>query len=257
MSGAATVPGTARMEDRLKFLDLSQRLSPTTPRSSDHPEVRFAVLRHYSTHGTLTREIHSSLHSGTHVDAPTLYIPGGKNVDEIPLEDFCGSGVVIDYSKLGDWGVITSELLDETAGEVREGDILALSTGWGEYYRTDEERYMLRHPGLDRSGVDWLIRRKVKAVYSDTPSSEHIFMRSRQWKVLRPDVFGSLDIDPEQFPPAYAHKQLLPAGIQMVEHLSEALGELAGQRVNLAAFPAKYAGVEAAPARVVAVLEFP
>jgi len=43
----------------------------------------------------------------------------------------------------------------------------------------------------------------------------------------------------------------------MVENLNEKLGTLVGQRVNLLAFPAKYEGVEAAPARVVAVTEFP
>lgn len=241
----------------MKFLDLTQPLGPTTPRSSDHPQVHFPVLRHYSTHGTQTREIHASLHSGTHVDAPSLYYPGGRNIDEILLEEMCGSGVVIDFSDLGDWGVITSDLLDKRASGVKEGDIIGLWTGWGKYYATDEERYMLKHPGLDVSGVDWMVRRKVKAIYSDTPSSEHIFMRSRQWQVMRPDVFGQAKIEPDRFPPAYAHKKMLPAGIQMVEHLSEALGQLAGQRVNLLAFPAMYAGVEAAPARVVAVLEFP
>ena len=56
------------------------------------------------THGTLTREIRASLHSGTHVDAASLYDPAGKNIDDLPLEGFCGSGMVIDVSDLGDWG---------------------------------------------------------------------------------------------------------------------------------------------------------
>lgn len=241
----------------MKFVDLTQTLSPQTPRSSDHPQVQFPILRHYSTHGTLTREVHASLHSGTHVDAPSLYDPHGLNVDDLAVEQFCGSGVVVDFSDLGDWGVITADLLDRTATEVKKGDIIAFWTGWGNYYLTDEERYVLKSPGLDKSGVDWMIKRGVKAIYSDTPSSEHIFMRSRQWKTLRPDIFGAADFDPAQFPPGYAHKQMLPAGIMLVEHLSAALGTLAGQRVNLMAFPAKYGGVEAAPARVVAAIEYP
>ena len=97
----------------------------------------------------------------------------------------------------------------------------------------------------------------VKAIYSDSPSSEHVFMRSRQWKQLRPDIFNDAEFDPADFPPAYAHKQMLPANIMLVEHLSGALGELVGQRHEFIAFPAKYYGVEAAPARVAAVIEFP
>lgn len=241
----------------MKFLDLTQPLTTTTPRSSDHPQVEYPVLRHYSTHGTLTREIRASLHSGTHVDAASLYDPAGKNIDDLPLEGFCGSGVVVDVSDLGDWGEITDKVLDQRASEVRAGDILAIYTGFSEYYGTDEERYVLKSPGLDRAGVDWLVNRKIRAIYSDNASSEHIFMRARQWRQLRPDIFDGVEIDPYRFPRAYAHKQMLPAGIMMVEHLSSALGQLVGQRANLLAFPARYAGVEAAPARVAAVIEFP
>lgn len=241
----------------MKFLDLTQNLTPETPRSSDHPAVSFPVLRHYSTHGTLTREVRASLHSGTHVDAPSLYDPAGRNVDELPLEGFCGSGVVIDVSSLGDWGIINANVLDKLAQDVKAGDIIALYTGWGHYYASDEERYVLKSPGLDKSGVDWMIRTGVKAIYSDSPSSEHVFMRSRQWKQLRPDIFNDAEFDPADFPPAYAHKQMLPANIMLVEHLSGALGELVGQRHEFIAFPAKYYGVEAAPARVAAVIEFP
>lgn len=239
----------------MKLLDLTQPLSPRTARSSDHPEVQFPALRWFSKNGIKTRQVVASLHSGTHIDAPSMYFPYGENVEQLPLESFCGTGMVVNVA-LGERGVITSAVLEEVANDVREGDVIALWTDWGKHF-LDEETYILKSPGLDKSGVDWLVRRKVKAVYSDTPSAEHIYMRFRQWSQLRPDLFGSQSFDPADFPPAYGHKTLLPAGIRMVENLSEALGQLVGQRVNLMALPAKYEGVEAAPARVVAVLEFP
>jgi arylformamidase len=241
----------------MKFIDLTQPLGPFTPRSSDHPEVQFPVLRHYSTHGLITREIHASLHSGTHVDAPSLYMPAGKNIEDLPLEWFCGTGYVVDLTDLGNWGIISAEVLDARAAEIKPGDIIGLWTGWAHYYAADEQRYILQPPGLDRSGVDWMVEHEIKAIYSDTPSSEHVFMRSRQWRTLRPDIFGSAEIDADRFPPSYGHKRLLPANIMMVENLSEALGTLAGTRSTFIAFPAKYAGVEGAPARVAAVTEFP
>jgi kynurenine formamidase len=237
----------------MQLLDLTQPLSPLTARSSDHPEVQFPVLRWFSKHGIKTRQVVASLHSGTHVDAPSMYFHDGATIDQLPLDRFCGSGVVVDTA-LGERGEITAEVLDERASEVGEGDILALWCDWGRHY-LDEETYILKPPGLDKSGVDWLVRRKVKAVFSDTPSSEHIYMRSGQWLKLRPDLFSESAIDKERFPRAYGHKTLLPAGISMVENLSDALGQLVGQRVNLLALPAKYEGVEAAPARVVALLE--
>jgi kynurenine formamidase len=239
----------------MKLVDLTQPLSPQTARSSDHPEVEFPVLRWFSRNGIKTRKIVASLHSGTHVDAPSMYFHDGASIDQLPLEGFCGEGVVVDVS-LGPWGVISSDVLDERASEVGEGDILALWTDWGRHY-LDEETYILHPPGLDKSGVDWLVRRKVKAIFSDTPSSEHIFMRNTQWRQLRPDIFAAAEFDPADFPSAYGHKTLLPAGIMMVENLSEELGSLVGRRVTLMALPMKYQGVEAAPARVVAITELP
>ena len=184
-----------------------------------------------------------------------MYFHDGETVDQLPLESFCGSGVVVNAA-LGEWGVITDTVLDKVGSAVKAGDIIALWTDWGKYFR-DEETYVLKSPGLDKSGIDWLVRRRVKAVYSDTPSSEHVFMRFQQWSQLRPDLFNSQSFDRANFPPAYGHKTLLPAGIRMVENLSEALGQFVNQRVNFMTFPAKYEGVEAAPARVVAVIEFP
>jgi arylformamidase len=239
----------------MRFVDLSQSFSPATPRSSDHIEVAFPVARWRSRNGLKTHNVQASLHAGTHVDAPCMYDPYGRAIHELPLEGFCGTGVVVDAS-LGPWGVITGDVLDRVAADIAEGDIIALWTDWGRRV-LDEETYVLKSPGLDKSGVDWLVQRKVKAVYSDTPSAEHIFMRARQWRELRPDIFDGVKIDAAAFPPSYAHKTLLPAGIMMVENVSEALGQLVGQRVNLLAMPVKYEGVEGAPARVAALVEFP
>jgi arylformamidase len=239
----------------MKLLDLTQSLSPRTARSSDHPEVCFPVLRYRSRNGVSTRQVIASLHSGTHVDAPSLYDPQGRTIDQLPLEGFCGPGLVVDVA-LGEWGVISGAVLNRVAPDFQAGDILALWTDWGRNY-LDEETYVLKAPGLDRSGVDWVVRHRAKAVFSDTPSAEHVFMRRRQWQQLRPDVFDAARFDPDDFPPSYGHKTLLPAGIMMVENLSAELGRLVGQRVNLLALPAKYEGVEGAPARVAAVLEFP
>ncbi|MEA2622780.1 MAG: hypothetical protein QOH61_1690 [Chloroflexota bacterium] len=238
----------------MRILDLSQPLGPRTARSSDHPQVEFPTLRWYSRDGMLTHKIIASLHSGTHVDAPALYFSSGKTIDQLSLDGFWGMGYVADIG-LGERGVISGEHLDKVAGaHVKEGDILAMYTGFSSSF-LDEERYVLKAPGLDKSGADWIVDHKLKAVWVDTPSAEHIFSRARQWKVLRPDLFPDDLFDPAQFPGAYAHKVLLPAGIMMVENVSEALGQLVGQRVMLMALPAKYEGVEGAPCRAVAVLD--
>ena len=64
----------------MRFIDLSQSMSPATPRSSDHIEVAFPVARWRSRNGIKTRNVQASLHSGIHVDAPCMYDPYGRAI---------------------------------------------------------------------------------------------------------------------------------------------------------------------------------
>jgi len=244
-AGPATVAGR-------RIVDLTQPLSPRTPRSSDHPEVTFETVRWYSRHGLHTSVAHLSVHVGTHIDAPRLFLPNGATIDEIGLDVLCGPAVVIGF-ELDDWEVIDADRLAAAVPDIHPGDIVIIRTGWHRQY-TDEQRYVLKSPGLDRSAFDWLIERGVCMVGSDTPSPEHIFMRSRQWSELRPDIFGAASFDPADFPPAYGHRSLFAHGIPLLEGLGGGIDELVGSRVELLALPLPYVGVEAAQARVVALV---
>lgn len=235
-----------------EVLDLTQPLSPRTPRSSDHPEVRFDNVRWFSRHGLRTSTVFTSVHVGTHLDAPALFLHDGATVDQIGLDRLCGTAVVVE-APTDDWAEITPAHLEASKEPIRKGDIVVLRTGWHHHY-WDEERYVLKAPGLGKAGIDWLVQKGVKLVAADTPSPEHVFMRSRQWRDLRPDIFGKADIDPERFPPAsYGHKELFRHGICLLEGLGGRIDEIVGQRVDLIALPLIYAGVEAAQARVVAI----
>lgn len=235
-----------------RYLDLTQPLSPLTARSSDHPEVSFPTVRYYSRDGLKTHNVCANLHSGTHLDTAALYFFDGETVDKVDVNRFIGPARFVDC-RLPDLTPITADYLEERASAVTPDEMLVLVTGW-HHHMLDEERYVLRAPGLDRSGVDWVAKKHPKALCSDSPSPEHIFMRNGQWRNLRPDVFPDAP-DPKAFPRAYAHKVLLPLGILMIEGLGGEIDQLIGKRAMLFALPAKYSGVEAAPVRAVAVLD--
>jgi kynurenine formamidase len=234
-----------------KVFDLTQPLSPRTPRSSDHAAIAFESVRWYSRHGIRTTSVKMHAHLGTHVDAPALYYPDGETIDQVPLGRLCGPAVIVDAT-LDDWGEIGPEVLERSAVPIEPGDAVVLRTGWHHHYG-DEQRYILKAPGLTRHGVDWLVERGVRLVGADSPSPEHIFMRARQWRELRADVFGSVAIDAERFPLSYGHKTLLARGICLLEGLGGEIDELVGRRVELVPLPLKYLGVEAAQARVIAL----
>lgn len=238
----------------LRVVDMTHPLGPDAPRSTDHPEVTFGALRWRSLHGSSTHTIHASLHSGTHIDAPSLYLPQGQTVDRIPPERLVGPGVIVDV-RTDDWGVIDVPQLETAEPAIEPGDIVILYTGWSRFYGVDEQRYVLRQPGLSKAAVDWLIGRRVNMVGADQPSAEHIYMRLPQWRERRPDIFADVRVDPAQWPRSYGHKSFFDAGILMIDHVGGDVALAAGRRCTIGAFVARYAGMEAAPCRLLAFVE--
>jgi kynurenine formamidase len=237
-----------------RIVDLTQPVSPRTPRSVDHPQVEFKVLRDFSTHGLIARTVNMSLHAGTHVDYPALYFQGGKDTDAYPISRFIGPGVILDLPR-DDWGVITGDDLETATPKVERGDIVMLHTGWHRYYYTDPDRYQYKHPGCDKSAVDWLVERGVSIVVGESPSAEHFFMHIGRFRETRGDVIGDPQFDLDQFPPHYFHKKLMEHDILIIDGAGGDADEIAGRRCTIGVMPSRFEAVEAAPARVFAILD--
>lgn len=237
-----------------RIVDLTQPVSPRSPRSVDHPEVEFKTLRHYVTTGSQTHTVYMSLHTGTHVDAPSLYLKDGASIDQIPFERFYGPGVILDLPR-DDWGVITGDDLENATPRVERSDIVMLHTGWHRFYYADQERYYLKTPGVDKSAVDWLAERKVNIVIGEGPSVEHFFMHAGRWRTLRPDVVGDAKFDVAMFPPNYFHKELFRHDILIVDNAGGDVDRVVGRRCTIGVMPSLFEGMEAAAARVFAVLD--
>jgi len=132
----------------------------------------------------------SAEHGGTHVDAPIHFGEGRRTVDEIPLEQLLGPGLVVDVrgpcARDRDYLVGVADLTEwEGAhGRIPEGAIVLLHTGFGAFW-PDRVRYMgsdsrgaeavagLHFPGLHPDAARRLLERRVAAVGIDTPSIDH------------------------------------------------------------------------------------
>lgn len=237
-----------------RYYDLTQPLWQYSPKTITAPEVEFFEIRGLVQQGVRTNGIRVSLHAGTHIDSPAHF--GFKmTLDEIPLEALCGTGVVLDV-KRDEWGVITGEDLANAVPPIQQGDRVILNTGWHHFF-DDEQKFMLCYPGLDKSGVDWLLQKRVSWVGSDAPSPDHSFCISREKRAYRPDVWTDevmAKIDPKRFPPVYCHKTLLGNDIFMIEQIGGSIDEVTGKRVELIALPPKYKWAEASQVRVMAVI---
>ncbi len=94
------------------IVDLSVPISEDTPVYPDDPPVSIKLWAVIDRDGYYMNVLKMGEHSGTHVDAPAHFLPGGKTIDEMPLDRFFGKGMVIDVRN-GDGPIRLDEIPDE------------------------------------------------------------------------------------------------------------------------------------------------
>lgn len=161
--------------------------------------------------GTLT----TSLHNGTHADAPCHVRRGGATADALPLAPFFGPAVVLDAPDVFEAGPA------ELSRRVPKGARVLLRAG-----RTDVRRFPDRIVAVPPDWIEELARRNVPLLGTDQPS-----------------------VDPADSRELPAHRACLDHGIQIVENL--VLDDVPSGPWELAAFPLCVEGGDAAPLRAV------
>jgi len=208
------------------LVDLTMPMSERTIPFPGHPPTELERLHRFEEDRVRSTIMRSSIHTGTHVDAPSRFVADGASIDEIPIERFwrpavslrlsdAGAGATIDLARLEAAGYSPA-----TATEA----ILLLATGW-----------------TDRA---WQSER----LFDDMP----VLARDAAVAIAaaRPAALG-LDFAVDRGAPWANHTTLLGAEVVLIENLM-GLQELPPAGFEVIAFPQRLAGESAAPARVVA-----
>ncbi|ASJ00461.1 cyclase family protein [Thermococcus gorgonarius] len=130
------------------IVDLSLPLGEDTPVYPGDPEIRVRPWAFIDRDGYYMNSLKMGEHSGTHVDAPAHFIPGGKTVDELPLEKFIGRAFVIDVRSSTE-GPVT---LDEIPDSGYRNRIVLFLTGGREL--SPEVALFLASEGVKAVGTD-------------------------------------------------------------------------------------------------------
>ena len=161
-------------------------------------------------------------HSGTHVDAPSHFIPGGDPVDRIPLERLIGPVAVLDLpaglASVGADDLARQDLRGQRRVLLRTGNSAA---GAGTGFTPD-------YCALSPDGAAYLLDRGVELVGIDALSVE---------------PFGSADFR--------VHHLLLERGVVIVEGLD--LSAIAAGVYQFICLPLRLEGLDGAPARAVLI----
>jgi kynurenine formamidase len=187
-------------------------------------------------------------HGGTHIDAPIHFAQGAQPVDQIPVDRFFGSAVVVDVvassDRDPDYQITTDDLLrsERELGAIPPDAIVLFRTGFsrrwpdaarylGTAERGTEAATMLHFPGLHADAARWLIaNRRIKAVGIDTASIDY----------GRSTLFET-------------HRALFERDIPAFENLT-ALERVPLRGASVVALPMKIAGGSGAPLRAVAIV---
>jgi arylformamidase len=170
-------------------------------------------------------QLTSTVHVGTHVDAPAHFIKGGSGIDAIDLTKLVGPCYVAHLPTVDN---IDATALDQADIPIRTTRLL-LRTRNSDYWARDERVFQTEFVAIDPSGAEWIVRHGIHLVGVDYLS------------------VGSFE---NGIP---THEILLSNGVVPVEGLN--LSGIAPGEYQLICLPLKLKGCDGAPARAVLMRE--
>ncbi len=209
----------------MRYYDVSVPVSTGLPVYEGDPGVQIELVAAMARGGIAdVRSLSMGVHTGTHMDAPAHFIPGGASIDALDLSICIGPAQVVDL------GNSDQALIQRADLEAR------LAPGVERLLLRTPNSALWRQPGfkpgfvaLDESAAALLVERGVRLAGIDY-----------------------LSIAPSGAP-APVHRILLRAGIAILEGLD--LSGVPEGRFTLVCLPLRLAGAEAAPARAILLAE--
>ncbi len=169
---------------RAHLVDLSQSLEEHMPHYPTHSKFYHEMWNSYW-HGdsALTYQLIMNEHSGTHVDAPAHFISDSKanahvTIERLSLDRLIGRGVRIDSREFRAGESVPMSFLvawERGHGALEADDIVIFNFGWSARWapRPKSAEYTTDWPGVSMEAARYLLDKRVKAIGTDTLSSDH------------------------------------------------------------------------------------
>lgn len=213
----------------MKIIDLTHTITENMPvyPGTDQPSLK--IICNHENDGFKETSLTMASHTGTHMDAPNHIFADRTTLDNLPVEQFIGSALVIDCSDLQQGKEISMDLINAVKEKADQADFLLFFTGWDQYWGTPT--YFGNYPYLTEEVADYLIQSKKKGVGLD---------------VISIDSMSDANLT--------IHKKVLADNdVIIVENLTR-LGEIGDGLFTFCALPIKFKNADGAPVRAVAIL---
>ncbi len=190
------------------------------------PQPSFIEWSKFEIHGYSSEVMFLSTHTGTHIDAPSHFIPDSRTIDKIKVSRFVSRSILIKIPKKADQQITLNDIIN---CKIHANDTVVFATGWEKRFKNDN--YMINNPGLSLDAAEYLVSNRVNAVAIDGPSIDR-------------GVDNNFNI----------HSALLSNDIPIIENLCN-LEELSSVKsFTLIVNPLKLVGASGSPVRAIALV---
>lgn len=214
-----------------RLVDLSMTWGRKVQPLEGHPQIAFEPITTHEKDKRSNTKVTFSIHTGTHIDSPYHFFPNGKTIEQLPLETFIGTAILVDLRGVAKPGheITLNELKEE--GELTkdnvEGKRIVLWGDWAEHRWNTPDLYK-NNPYLSEEAAEWLRDSGIAAL--------------------------ALDFAVDGAAPYPNHPILLGAEIPLIENLVN-LNQIKSREFTLIAFPLSIEGGDGSPARVIAKID--
>ncbi len=215
----------------MKIVDLTLEITSDMISFPGYPMPTFIKWSKFETQGYVSEVMFLSTHTGTHMDAPFHFDPGGPTIDQVEVNRYiCNNTILIKLQKNSNQMITSHDILRNSKYDIKEKDTVVFSTGWEKQIK-EKDNYMKNNPGLSKDAAEYLVEKKVNAVAIDCPS---------------------IDIGTDSG--FIAHKMLLSNQILVIENLCN-LYKFNNEKFTLIITPLKLVGASGSPIRAIGIEE--
>ncbi len=173
----------------LEIIDLTHSIndsSPFWPSGNDKNPFSYNAIARQPSGASSLGSYSTVEHYGTHLDAPIHFADNTASVDEIDTKDFFAPLAVIDVRKQceadSDYRLSVQDIKnwESKHGELPEGAVVLMSTGWSEKwgdmaaYRNQDEDGKMHFPGFSVEVNTFLVNeRNIKGIGIDNLSIDY------------------------------------------------------------------------------------
>lgn len=153
--------------------DWSHPLAPAMPTFEAfwHRQVSFETIGSFSQVGRQTSLVHIGTHSGTHVDAPSHFIEGGKSISDFGVDCLMGNVLVMNVGHHAQGGLDPDSEPIRSLSAVKNIEGLVLNFGWTKRWGSKE--YYSEQPFLSEGAAMKLVDLGIKFLGYDLPMPDN------------------------------------------------------------------------------------